>query len=69
MCQDPVEPELGFLFIKKKVLGDSILVSRCVRSKTSQMGGKLGLGAGEQVPHRSTGLQSSEIIILRKQAT
>lgn len=69
MCQDPVELELGFLCIKKKVLDDSILVSRCVRSKTSQIGGMLGPGAGEQVQHRSAGLRSSEIIILRKQAT
>lgn len=69
MHQDPVELELRFLFIKKKVLGDSILASRCVRSETSQIGGMLGPGAGEQVQHRSAGLQSSEIIILRKQAT
>lgn len=47
MCQDPVELELGFLLIKKEVLGDSILVSRCVPSKTSQVGGMLELGAGE----------------------
>lgn len=45
MHQDPVEPQLGFLFIKKKVLGDSIPVSR--RSKTRQVGAVLGLGAGE----------------------
>lgn len=31
MCQDPVELEQGFLFIKKKVLlVDSILESRCI---------------------------------------
>lgn len=47
MCQDPVELELGFLLIKKEVLGGSILVSRCVPSKTSQVGGMLELGAGE----------------------
>lgn len=66
MCQDPVELELGFLFVKKKVLGDSIPVSRCIRSKTSPGGVMLDSGAGEWVQHRFMKRQSSEIIILGK---
>lgn len=66
MCQDPVELGLGFLFVKKKVLGDSILVSRCVRSKTSQGGVMLDSGTGDWVQHRVMKRQSSEIIILGK---
>lgn len=61
--------EPGFLFIKKRVLGDSIPVSRCVRSKTSQAGVTLDLGAAEPVQHRLIKLQISEIIILGKQDT
>ena len=55
--QDPVELHQEFLLIQKKVLhGDSILVSRCIRSKPSQVGMMLESRACPAPIRRTSGL-------------
>lgn len=52
-----MELHQGFLLIEKKVLhGDSILVSRCIRSKPSQVGMMLESRAGPAPIRRTSGL-------------